>query len=299
MSKESAVITSESGSHENQKNRDDVDSFEANGKTYMYFPQKLELLFKNLRLICIRKSQMKEINKHDLKPYKKLTHLDLDDNDIDVLDNDLFQFNQGMELISFERNKIFHIGNQIFDNLSKLKEIWLSLNICINMNGLDIENKVILIDIARRNCQNSEYLAFDNELRQLENTSACTFSESLSKYEQMVKDLGFKFQTSKVHRSQHLKERIADINKSDHYQICKLNSKIISIEKSFEDFKVEILKVVDNKIMHNSVNTTDCTATPKESDNKILIYLFFTILISLQLVLIFYIILILQCIVVR
>lgn len=262
MSKESAVITSESGSHENQKNRDDVDSFEANGKTFMYFPQKLELLFKNLRLICIRKSQMKAINKHDLKPHKKLTHLDLDldDNDIDVLDNDLFQFNQGMELISFERNKIFHIGNQIFDNLLKLKEIWLSSNICINMNGLDIKNKVILINIARKNCQNSEYLAFDNELRQLENTSACTFSESLSKYEQIVKDLGNKFQTSKVYRFQHLKERIADINKSDNYQICKMNSKIISIEESFEDFKVEVLKVVNNKL---------------------LIYLFFTILISL------------------
>lgn len=125
-----AKITSVSGAHEQGKNNDKVEGFEIAGKTVNYFPHGIEKFFKNLKLVRIASSHLKQISQADLKVFPKLENVDFYDNDIEVLDNELFKFNPKLKIIFVYNNKISKIHSNTFDNLNYLSNLYVSFNKC-------------------------------------------------------------------------------------------------------------------------------------------------------------------------
>ncbi|CAG9805026.1 unnamed protein product [Chironomus riparius] len=73
-----------------------------------------------------------------MKPFPKLVYCGFMDNDIKILEIDLFDFNPDLQLVSFWNNKIIIIGAAVFDKLPKLTWLYLDLNRCINMRSESI-----------------------------------------------------------------------------------------------------------------------------------------------------------------
>lgn len=129
------TVDSVSGVHKIRKNYDDVLGIFISFKTINYFPQNLELFFKNLKAIVIWDSKLKFIHQSDLKSFPKLVQLSLSSNSIEIIEEDLFDFNPNLEFIVFSSNKISHIHSDVFDNLSKLNTLHLFSNQCISMSA--------------------------------------------------------------------------------------------------------------------------------------------------------------------
>lgn len=101
-------------------------------ETVHYFPQGLEKIFKNLRAIWIEYSHLKHIHQSDLRELKNIVFLNLQSNDIEVLEQGLFDFNTKLKYINLHNNKISKIHPNVFDNLSQLITLFLTSNNCIN-----------------------------------------------------------------------------------------------------------------------------------------------------------------------
>jgi Leucine-rich repeat (LRR) protein len=143
-SKESVVINSAIGSHLSGKNNDDVTCFISSEASYVveYFPRNLENIFKNLKMIAIEHGRLKEIKQSDLRPFPKLVTVWLSNNDIEFLEDGLFAYNPELVSVNFHYNKIIHIGTQVFENLNKLRWLWLNENKCINLDAYNNQKAV-------------------------------------------------------------------------------------------------------------------------------------------------------------
>lgn len=137
-SRQDSVITSVSGSHEINKINDNVKAIYITNKTINYFPRGLENFFKNLEVIDFVNTKLKEVCKSDLKPFPKLIEIYLYQNEIEELEECLFDFNLDLKFIFMKDNKISRIHPNIFDHLTMLTSLYLSGNICIDIDsGLD------------------------------------------------------------------------------------------------------------------------------------------------------------------
>lgn len=132
---EDAVITSVTGSHMNGRTNNDVDSIYIKYKNVKHFPKNLEKIFKNLRIISITNSNLMTIYQSDLKPFPELVRLILSNNNIEALEEGLFDFNTQLEMIYISSNQISKIHPNVFDHLTKLEFLELSENVCINMRA--------------------------------------------------------------------------------------------------------------------------------------------------------------------
>lgn len=106
--------------------------FYINGKTVHYFPQGLENIFNNLRGILILQCNLKHITQSDFREYTNLVFLSLNGNEIEVLEEGLFDFNTNLKLINLGFNKISKVHPNVFDHLNQLIYLILLSNTCIN-----------------------------------------------------------------------------------------------------------------------------------------------------------------------
>jgi len=127
------VIKSIQGSHEESQSIDNVTGISINDRKVHFIPTNLGEKFKKLIAIQIKHGRIKEIHKNDLKQFTKLQFLNLDSNDIEALEEGLFEFNPELILIWMENNNIISIGQTTFKNLNKLEDLDLSRNDCFSM----------------------------------------------------------------------------------------------------------------------------------------------------------------------
>ena len=162
-------------------------------------PTKLGDILKNLVMVTIKYGRLKEIHKSDLKQFPNLRYLDLDCNDIEALEEDLFMFNPELTRIWLDDNKIVSIGQKTFENLKNLEDFDLSGNACFSKRiQSDMAENIILIIKA---CYNATakilYEMPDLDCQRLENGTNSLESEEeykkLSlKINQIEKDLNEK-----------------------------------------------------------------------------------------------------------
>lgn len=151
------VIHSITGTHENNKTNDDVKAVWITSSNVFYFPLGLGNLFKNLLSIGIQNSKLREISKEDLKEFPKLKRLDLFDNEIEIVDEDLFQYNPKLEDIGLNKNKISQIDPKVFKNfVNKLNVLFLSENVCQLNNAYYDKQKAneLIAEIQAGKCEN-------------------------------------------------------------------------------------------------------------------------------------------------
>ncbi|CAG9810574.1 unnamed protein product [Chironomus riparius] len=186
--RESATITSISGPHQSGKTNSDVVGFYANTKTFIYFPRGLETFFKNIKIIQIHNCNLTEVHQEDLKPFSKLIEIYLEYNELEVLEEGLFDFNLDLEFIHFGDNKIVHIEPNVFDHLSKLSYLYLLSNSCIDKKVRNSTSEVKnFIQAVKSQCNNSEFSLLKSQLESLETDSktfnSLEFSEKFAAFE--------------------------------------------------------------------------------------------------------------------
>jgi len=196
--RESAQITSVSDNHKSAKTNADVDAFHVDSKTFYYFPRGLETFFKNILVIDISTSKMKEIHQEDLKPFNKLIQIFLYKNEIEVLEEGLFDFNPDLEFIDFNRNKMVHIEPNIFDHLSKLTYLYFGNNNCIDKHAENSRSETKnVIQALKSQCKNSEFSSLkgklDNLVKDSDTLNSEMFRKNLLKFESIL--LSSKFST--------------------------------------------------------------------------------------------------------
>lgn len=77
-------ISEASGEHKNKKNNEKVFGFYARAAEVFYFPNGLEKIFPNLKLIAIAMSELKVVKQKNLMPFDQLQYLCLFANQIEV-----------------------------------------------------------------------------------------------------------------------------------------------------------------------------------------------------------------------
>ncbi|KAG5667985.1 hypothetical protein PVAND_015942 [Polypedilum vanderplanki] len=144
------------GTHQNDMNNNKVLGFTAKDKNLQYLPVNLSEMFKNLIALRIRLGRLKEIHKSDFEKLLKLKYLNLDLNDIEVLEENLFENNKMLEIIWFEGNQIKSIDSEVFNNLPNLKDLDLSGNICISDRLSNRHEILSFIKKVKNQCFNSD-----------------------------------------------------------------------------------------------------------------------------------------------
>ena len=75
---------------------------------------------------------MKEIIQNDLKVFPELLYLNLGNNDIQVLEQDLFKYNPKLYQVILTKNDIASIHPNILDDLTNLSKFDVTINSCIS-----------------------------------------------------------------------------------------------------------------------------------------------------------------------
>ncbi|XP_070490900.1 leucine-rich repeat-containing protein 24-like [Chironomus tepperi] len=178
--KDQSTITSASLNHSALKTNDDVLGFVSENKYMRYFPSGLEKVFKNLQLIHIKFTYIQELTQADMKPFPELMELDLHDNEIKILEDELFKYNPKLVFVSFSSNKIIHIGLTAFDGLNNLIYLYLTSNACISSGAYRSHSQVLdIIEYAKIQCISSEFKEIDENLNELYNDVVIAGSDKL------------------------------------------------------------------------------------------------------------------------
>jgi len=236
---DTAYINSSTGSHQSGHNNDNVNYLQFFSVTVSYFPRGLDAIFKNLKGIRFYETSFKEIHQSDLKPFPKLIQFSIHTNQIEILEEGLFDFNPDLEYINLYPNKITHIDPKVFDSLPKLRYLYLSSNTCIDKYTEDRTAVQNLIKELKTMCNNSDYSILDQKLKFLESESK---SLDFSDFKEELENLESKINASKF------------IN---FYQTKLQNLKIILDEKSPEVKNCSTLKVKFLNFITNLKNLTD------------------------------------------
>ncbi|CAH1710629.1 unnamed protein product [Chironomus riparius] len=165
ITQEKAIVTSNT----NDSIRTDTVGFRIFNISTRYFPQGLDRMFNNLKVIEISFGQLKEIHQTDLKPFMLLEVIYFYSNDIEVLESGLFDDNKSLRYILFTKNKLAHIDGNVFEKLLHLTNLYLNGNECIdkfteiNSTALQQIRKTI-----KNQCQNAEFISINRNLTILE-----------------------------------------------------------------------------------------------------------------------------------
>lgn len=191
-SRNEAVVDGITGTHKSGYNNDNVVAFQIYTGSAVYPPQGIEKYFKNLKAIRYQHCKLKEIHQQDLKPFPKLMDLMLYGNQIEVLEEGLFDFNPDLVYINIRDNKIVHIHSKVFDNLKKVTHIYLNSNTCTNKYATSPSQIQELIQQISSKCQNTEFLNLESKLKNLENSikslNSQTFKNQLAGIEVEIKN---------------------------------------------------------------------------------------------------------------
>lgn len=184
ISKYSRAVTSIKGQHPKAVNNDWVAGIHSKGKNILFMPTGINKFFKNIKLIDITHGRIKEIHQSDLKPFPKLVYCGFKDNDIEILEEGLFEHNPELEMISFWNNKILYVSSNIFSKLLRLTSLFLDDNQCIKMradrNQLAVK---YMIKQVEQKCSLSPYEIEDDSGKNQKLIS--NFSDSLDRIKRL------------------------------------------------------------------------------------------------------------------
>ncbi|XP_070507834.1 uncharacterized protein MAL8P1.12-like [Chironomus tepperi] len=240
------------GSHKFGKTSHDVSGLSINDKKILFMPVNLGQRFKNLFAIKVNQGRLKEISQNDLKSFEKLKYLNLDANDIESLDDDLFEFNLKLEIIWFEGNRIKNVGMSVFDNLIYLNDIDLNGNVCIskrmsNTRGMDdflrevkkncFDAHTELVKFKQKYKEESGQNLVDTSVKKVENVSGRQSNAQMMLLNKEIEIKELKNEVNNLKKLLKAKDKEAEENQS---KINEKDKKIRSIasDKNETEFKL-------------------------------------------------------------
>jgi len=274
---DAAQVDNITGTHLTGKNNDNVEGIYVPQGQVHYFPRGLNTIFRNLKGIYIQNTGLKEIHQRDLKYFPKLMVLDLISSNLEIIEENLFEFNPDLEQIYLQSNKITHIDPNVFDNLIKVKTLNLLENTCINTqaynNPTGVQN---VIKTAKAQCTNSDYLNLEQKVKILEIESKKLNSENFKqKLDNLVNEIKnsrfsnfFQEILHGLNATAIIKETISKVNDVNDKLVVQdskisgidkkmtnINDTITTINNNYQDLKTRFINLMNTlKSVFNTAN---------------------------------------------
>lgn len=117
-----------------------------------YFPHGFTNYFVNIEAIHAGMNELKYLDQADMKDFTKIRFLYLYSNHLENLQSDVFAHNLELIYVSFNNNRLVHIGSKLLTPLRKLKTAYFNKNICIDKQAVQSYKEVaeIRLEIAER-----------------------------------------------------------------------------------------------------------------------------------------------------
>lgn len=137
--------------------------------------QGLATHFPNLKVLVIARTELKFLNSKDLKPFKQLTNLNVDNNKIEYLERGLFEHNPNIKSINLMENPIKKVDNGVFKTLKNLEHLNFSNNECYRGIANSLSEVRTLVEEIYENCKSADYetsMIDDSEYDNVEHSSS-------------------------------------------------------------------------------------------------------------------------------
>lgn len=133
---------------------DDIHGLWVENKNCEYIPRNIESFLPNLRAIRIQDSKLKEISKFDIAPFPALVTLALIGNELQFLNDDLFDYNTKIKSLTLNDTNILIVNGAILMplNLSVLEFQLHNLKNCVG-KCRDIRCMQDTIIMFNQNCE--------------------------------------------------------------------------------------------------------------------------------------------------
>jgi len=239
------------GAHSPAKSNEDVEIINAFRKNIQYFPSGLGQLFPNLIGISMYGNGLKELNQDDLRAFSKLSTLNLEKNEIEILEDGIFDNNPDLAIIDLDSNKLVHIDNNAFKGLKNLKFLGLNLNPCIINSRNSTSSIQEVISTVGYHCSNSEFL----NLKDLEADFKKVTSKTQSEFKDKFEKLETKFQNSSLIKITGIRQRVEALSEWKSQSLWILKEQLKSLENSNAEM-MKIIKEQNAEIDNMSVKYT-------------------------------------------
>ena len=247
ISQSTALVKSVAGDHRIGQNNDDIRSFCIDNKNTLYFPKGLEKLFKHLSRIRIAHGRLKEISQANFQPFPWLIELTLHENDIKVLENGIFEHNLNLSYVNLADNKIVHVGENVFDHLTKMTKLLITKNNCTRItllkDSMEIKDVKIHVKVS---CNNSEFIGLENNLIELEEEYRFVKSDDFPSFTIKVKKFQQELQNSSFSDLMSLRERTNDLFEVKNRSFWLLKDKVEYSERTLNDLKELLIQQNQN-----------------------------------------------------
>lgn len=115
-------------------------------------PSNLNISFPNLKGLIIDSSTLISITREDLKQFPNLKFVMIGNNNIELLNDNLFEDNEAIEWLAFINNFTKRIGSDILNPLKNLKFANFQRNTCVNFKANEASEIDRLKILIRQNC---------------------------------------------------------------------------------------------------------------------------------------------------
>lgn len=169
------------GVHQSGMTTNDVAALSIRDQNLPELPQNMKTFFPNLRAILLYNSGLRSISSNDLQ-FPMLEYFASMLNKVHAIDGDLFKHTPALKVISFNRNSLDYVGENIFKDLNALINVDMSANDCVDFRAwtttqIEQLSGKLLIDCTCSNiCSLGEkmddiYLSFD-ESKEISKTNS-------------------------------------------------------------------------------------------------------------------------------
>lgn len=238
------AITKIEGQHESSQSNaalsnDNVNALRIFEQICHFFPSGIEKFLKNLEGIAVQNSQLRDIRKNDLKPFRELKSLSLYGNNLISLEFGLFVYNKKLELVSIYNNKLLYIASDFFEINSNLKKAIFTGNLCVDFGAFDENEIIILKQKINENCKPTFDMIHLNNLEVKSTKLEDDYNKISSNYFQQSNEL--KMFTN---QNENLKNSLTKITEN---ATCTVN-KILEMEKQKCELKLHNLMMAIKNI---------------------------------------------------
>ncbi|KAL7050842.1 hypothetical protein ACKWTF_004243 [Chironomus riparius] len=240
----------------------DVQQYYTEYVNCVHFPFDLNTVFPNLEVIRLWKSNVKFVDNMDLRNLVNLKIFDLEDNNIEVLQSDLFINNIKLKEIYLQKNKLKFIAARVF-NVINLIALNLEENLCVNGKAYnDISAMLTLKLKVDEICSAPEFLLTKNE-QLIKNIVDLNYTLTEESKKRGSLDIEYSkakssLTTCEDERStiQNDKFRLNSQIKKDANYIKKLNDELKSVKELNNDLTSENVKLT-NQVKKLSLKLKD------------------------------------------
>lgn len=265
------ILTSASGSHlTGYSSNSDVKTFSSYETRFTFFPRNLEQVFPNVDFVYIQNGNISKLTKYDLQSLGgQLKKFYFVTNELETVNEDLFEFNPNLEYLSLNGNKIHIVGLGAFDSLQKLTSFYFMFNRCHSDSATDRNTVIALITQIEADCPKSRVATVSRILKTEKPSTTKIFkTEQELKIEQLATQNEQMMQQHQVQMNQYRISQQLQF-KQFNAQIKNLNSDIERLKSQIYNKNVEseFCNKKNAELIKNSLNCERFLTDAKNSKN--------------------------------